>query len=446
MNAESTNSATPSSRRRHVRLLIVAAIVIVALVVAIPWGAYRFTHSISSDAFIETHLVNIAPQVGGAVVEVFVQEQDLVKQGDLLARIDPLSYEREVQLARSRLIVAEATLAKSRVDLRLLTDEVPKQVIVAEKKHSAAISRASEAEQSLELADRNTQQGVDAARGAVAAAKATLVLGQEDFKRYQSLYKDGSVSERRFQEATQAVDTAAANLKTAEGKLGQAEAQRSQVAVIKQGLAAANHTAEEAAAGVDLAKLQKFAIEAKQREVTERESAVGAARSALKVAETSLHYTRVVAPYDGVIARKWRHLGDYAHTGDPLFSMYNPDLKYVTVQLEETSLEGVAPGNFVDVQVEAYSQPFRGRVLWIGSATSGNFSLIPRDISSGEFTYVVQRVPTRVAIERDDRWSLLRPGMSARVYIEHGAGDPVWAAQALQREAKTEQLQKMAPQ
>jgi membrane fusion protein (multidrug efflux system) len=168
----------------------------------------------------------------------------------------------------------------------------------------------------------------------------------------------------------------------------------------------------------------------------EREQILEKARRSVTLARTNLEYTEVRAPYDGVIARKWRHLGDYAGTGEPIFSMYNPALLYVTVHLEETLLEGVAPGNWARLDVDAFSEPFRGRVLWIGSATDGNFSLIPRDVSSGEFTYVVQRVPTRIAIEKDDRFSQLRPGLSVTVTIDHGPGDPDWARNALLEEAR----------
>ena len=101
--------------------------------------------------------------------------------------------------------------------------------------------------------------------------------------------------------------------------------------------------------------------------------------------------------------------------------------------------------HFADLHVDAFRRPFSGRVLWVGSATGANFSLIPRDVSSGEFTYVVQRVPTRIAIERDERWPQLKPGLSVTVAIEHGQGDPAWAAEALRREAAIEGLTEMHP-
>ncbi|MBX3413985.1 MAG: biotin/lipoyl-binding protein [Pirellulales bacterium] len=431
--------------RRHKVSLAVSACALVAVVALFPWIVHRYTHSITKDAFIESHLINLAPQVSGTVVEVFVQEQDVVKQGQLLARIDPSTYEREVQLNQARLASAVAAFEKAQVDLTLLIEEVPQRIVIAERKLAAARNAVAEAVEQLARVTRNTSDGVVAAGGGVEAARAAYVLGKEDYDRYAALFQEGTVSERRYQEATKVFHASQAELRAAEARLGQAEAERRQVAIAEQALQAARHVAEEAQAGVELARLGNVAIEARRKEVTERETAVVEARRALELAETNLGYTRITAPYNGVIARKWRHLGDYAHTGDPVFSMYNPELLYVTVQLEETLLEGVAPGNFADLHVDAYDRPFRGRVLWIGSATSANFSLIPRDISSGEFTYVVQRVPTRIAIERDERWHLLKPGLSVTVAIEHGEGDPEWARRALEEEARIEQLGKPTP-
>jgi len=79
------------------------------------------------------------------------------------------------------------------------------------------------------------------------------------------------------------------------------------------------------------------------------------------------------------------------------------------------------------------SSPFRGRVVWINKSTGAQFALMPRNVVSGEFTKVVQRVAVRISVERDERWPQLRAGLSARVTIEHGVGDPAWAAEEARR-------------
>ena len=141
-------------------------------------------------------------------------------------------------------------------------------------------------------------------------------------------------------------------------------------------------------------------------------------------------FTQIRAPFPGVVVKRYRHLGDFASPGVAILSMYNPDLIYVTANLEETRLRGVAPGNPVELQLDAFAEPFRGRVVWIDKSTGAQFALMPRNVVSGEFTKVVQRVPVRIAIEKDERWPLLRAGLSVRAVIAHGAGDPQWAEQA----------------
>ena len=80
--------------------------------------------------------------------------------------------------------------------------------------------------------------------------------------------------------------------------------------------------------------------------------------------------------------------------------------------------------------MDAFDKPFHGRVVWINKSSGAQFALMPRNVVAGEFTKVVQRVPVRIAIEKDERWPLLRAGLSVRAAIAHGQGDASWAAQA----------------
>jgi membrane fusion protein (multidrug efflux system) len=442
-----SNPAAPvrHSRRWPWAFLIAGLGVAAVLYWGVDWIRFRFTHSISKDAFVDTHLINLAPQVEGDIVEVFVQEQQFVKKGQVLARIDPSIYQREVQVAEAKVATSQAALAKAEADLALLKGEVPQRVLIAEIRLAIAREDETKAADALEMVRTDTESGVSAAKRVVDGTRAKLVLAEQDFGRYQGLFNDGSVSQRRYQEATQIHETAKADLQVAEAKLAQAEANRKQAGIAAQQLQATKHAVREATASVDLAKLGNLQIAAATELVSERTRQVAASQRELDLARINLAYTNVTAPYDAVIAKKWRHLGDYAKKGDPIFSMYNPQLLYVTVHLEETLLQGVQPGNWADLQLEAFAEPFRGRVVWVGSATGANFSLIPRDISSGEFTYVVQRVPTRILIEQDERWPQLKPGLSVRASIEHGTGDAAWAADANRRLAVLESVQEQKP-
>jgi membrane fusion protein (multidrug efflux system) len=219
-------------------------------------------------------------------------------------------------------------------------------------------------------------------------------------------------------------------VKASEARLGRAQAAEKKVEAVRQAAVAAAHQTQKAEQALGLAQTRRLEITEAERQVETRKQQVGEARRALDVAKTNLRYTRIVAPFPGVVVHLYRHLGDHVPAGTPVLSMYNPELTYVTANLEESKLEGVAPGNPVRLDVVAFSKPFRGRVVWINKATGANFALVPRNISSGEFTYVVQRVPVRILVEKDERWPHLRAGLSVTVAIEHGPGDPEWAKKA----------------
>ncbi|MGZ3336035.1 MAG: HlyD family efflux transporter periplasmic adaptor subunit, partial [Isosphaeraceae bacterium] len=186
----------------------------------------------------------------------------------------------------------------------------------------------------------------------------------------------------------------------------------------------------KAAKGIDLAATGYDQIREIELLVKVKERSVEQARRALEAAENDLAYTIVKAPFPGVVVKRYRHLGDFVAAGSPLLSMYNPELLYVEANLEEDRLPGVEPGNPVGIELYAFAEPFKGRVVWVNKSTGAQFALMPRNVVSGEFTRVVQRVPVRIQIERDDRWPQLRAGLMATVAIAHGPGDAAWAAEA----------------
>src|SRR5205085_3505376 len=98
------------------------------------WIEYRGTHSITDDAFVESHIVIIAPElVSGRIVRLLVEENDRVEQGQVLAEVGPVPYGDKVDLARSKLDAAGAELARQRADLGRVRKEVPIQIEIARR-------------------------------------------------------------------------------------------------------------------------------------------------------------------------------------------------------------------------------------------------------------------------------------------------------------------------
>jgi membrane fusion protein, multidrug efflux system len=441
--APPANTSAPSSEmpwnRNAKRFWSIALVAVVAIVLIAWWVIERATTSITDDAFIEAHIVNIAPEaVSGHLVRYLVDENDRVESGQLLAEIDPVPYRDQVDVARSKLDGAQAELRRQQAALDRLKQEVPIEIEISRRTHAAAQADEARAKEALKLTIDSVEKGVDEAQAGLAAAAAELVLAQEEYTRFSTLYKQDAVPLRRSQEVTRTRDAADAQRRLAAAKLAKAEAERTQIEVARRTLEAAEKTAQKAAKGVDLAETGNAQIREMELLTAVKKENVTEARRALTSAEDELKYTQIHAPFPGVIVKRYRNLGDFASAGVPILSMYNPDLTYVTANLEETRLRGVAPGNAVELQIDAFAEPFRGRVIWIDKSTGAQFALLPRNVVSGEFTKVVQRVPVRIQIEKDDRWPQLRAGLSVRAIIAHGKGDPEWAARAAREMADIE--------
>ncbi len=431
--ASAPSALTPAHNvaKRPWVIAVLSVLVLVVVVLLARWGFIRVTSSITDDAFIEAHIVNVAPQaVSGHLVRYLVEENDHVEQGQLLAEIDPVPYRDQVELARSKVDAAEIDLKRQQASLDRLKLEVPIQIEISRRTLAASHADQARAKEALKLTIDSVEKGVEEAQAGLTAAKADLTLAEQEYVRFSTLYKQDAVPLRRSQEVTRSRDAAEAQRRLAATKLAKAEADRTQIEVAKRTLEAAEKSTQKASGGVDLAETGNAQIKEVELLTALKKESVVEARRALTSAEDQLKYTQIRAPFPGIVVKRYRHLGDFASAGVPILSMYNPDLMYVTAHLEETRLRGVAPGNSVDLEVDAFSEPFRGRVVWIDKSTGAQFSLLPRNVVSGEFTKVVQRVPVRIQIEKDDRWPNLRAGLSVRAVISHGAGDPEWAKHA----------------
>jgi membrane fusion protein, multidrug efflux system len=288
----------------------------------------------------------------------------------------------------------------------------------------------SKAKLALRLTTDDVDKAVEEAQAALDAAKADAVLAEQEFTRFTSLFKKDAVPLRRSQEVTRARDAAVAQQKAAEAKLANAESNRMKIDSATRDVEVADATHQKADSSTALAETGYAQIHEAELLTAVKRDSVEEARRSLQAAEDQLKYTQVRAPFPGVIVHRFRNLGDFASAGVAILSLYNPDLLYVTANLEETRLSGVAPGNTVELEIDAFEKPFAGRVVWINKSTGAQFALMPRNVVSGEFTKVVQRVPVRIQIERDDRWPMLRAGLSVHVSIAHGPGDAAWADSA----------------
>src|SRR5262245_15760171 len=417
----------------------VAGILTAAVFFGARWWSYRGSHSITEDAFVEAHIVNVAPEmVSGRLVRFLVEENDEVQQDQVLVEVEPIHYRDQVEQARGKLDLAEAELKRQEAGLEKLKKEVPLQIDVARQTLAVAQTDVERVKSTLTLTTDEVNKGIDEARAAVELAKANLTLARQEFDRFVQLAAQDATTKRRAQEVTRAHDGAKAELRLTEAKLAKGEAARTRIEVVRRDVEVAQALVTKAEKALDLAETGYDQIREVELMVATKKEIVNDAQIALDSAEHVLEFTLVRAPFPGIVVRRYRSLGDFVSAGTPILSMYNPELLYVTANLEETRLQGLAPGNPVELRLDAFDQPFRGRVIWINKSNGAQFALMPRNVVAGEFTKVVQRVPVRVWIESGDRWPLLRAGLSAHVVIAHGDGDLAWAERAAKEMAEVE--------
>jgi membrane fusion protein, multidrug efflux system len=238
---------------------------------------------------------------------------------------------------------------------------------------------------------------IDQAAAAVPRAKADLTLARQNHDRYQRLARDDFASEQRFQTAT-------ADLKKAEAGLAEAQA----------ALASARN--------------QSAVLEA---ELTKAEAERRQAEASLELARTDLERTVIRAPEAGVIGNKGVRVGELVRPGDQLMALVPLPQVYVVANFKETQLDRMRPGQPVELEVDALPDTrFEGRVESFAPATGSEFSLLPPENATGNFTKIVQRVPVRIAVPVDSPLAgLLRPGLSVVASVDtRSAGETTAAA------------------
>ncbi|HEX5453088.1 MAG TPA: HlyD family secretion protein [Stellaceae bacterium] len=332
---------------------ILAIVVIVLLVGAGAgwrwWHVWRFQQS-TDDAYVQSDVTVISPQVEGYIKEVRVADNQAVAVGQVLFAIDDSDFKAKVAQAEAAVATEEAAV-----------DAFDSQ---------AELQRAM----------------IGQARAEVAAAEAELARAQRDYQRYKALMSSDYASRQRFETA-------------------EADAQKAAAAVAQKQAAL---VAAQAQLGV--LKSQRDQEKAKRQQ----------ARANLQLARNELDHTVIRAPIAGVAGNRAGRVGQYVKPGTQLMSLVPlPDV-YVTANFKETQLTHMRPGQPAEVDVDAYpDRPIRGRVESFAPASGAQFSLLPPDNATGNFTKIVQRVPVRIALpEGGPLAKLLRPGLSVTVTVD----------------------------
>jgi membrane fusion protein (multidrug efflux system) len=303
------------------------------------------THVSTDDAYTTADVHQISSRVAGTVTEVWVADNQRVKAGNLLVKLDTSDYEVALESARAGL------------------DQARANVLQAE----AALTKA---QAGIGQADAQVAQ----ARAQTSAADANQQLAGVNYDRESTLYKGLVVdksdldSTRGSRDATKGdFDAAKANTQAAEANSG-----------------AARSAEESSAAQLVVAQTQ-----------------VETAQANVNYATLQLSYCWVIAPCDGQVSQKTVETGQSLSSGQALMAVTENDV-WVLANLKETQLEHVRVGQRVKLVLDTFPKhPFTGRVNSIEAGSGATYALLPPDNATGNFTKIVQRVPVKLTFDRD---------------------------------------------
>ncbi len=386
----------------------IAAAVVVLLLAA--GGFYYWTElqkvESTDDAQIDGHIIAISPRVSGHVLQVLVEDEQVVKKGDALVRLDPKDFEVAVAKARADLEDATASLETSRTDVPLTTMTTSSTLTGAKSARQDAAAFVAYAQRQLAVA----QAKLVSAQANVKVAEANSLRNEQDVNRYKMLVAKDEISKQQYDQAETALAASRATIDAQ--KAGVMEAQQSmqaaEVAVeqAKAKLAQADASVEAAMTGPEQISMTKSRVQTAQAKVAQQ-------RAALDQAELNLSYVTISAPADGVIGKSGVNPGQNVESGQEMMALVPLDDLWVTANFKENQLRTLKSGQKVNIKVDANGREYKGRVERVAGASGARMSLLPPENATGNYVKVVQRIPVRISLDPGQNQDhALRPGMS----------------------------------
>jgi membrane fusion protein, multidrug efflux system len=317
-------------------LIVVGVVVLVGAVIAIIFWLARRNEVRTDDAYTDGNAVMMAPKVSGYVVALNIDDNQHVRRGDLLLRIDPQDYLTARQQAAAALELARAQLKSAEEQLRIARVQYPAQLI--------------------------------SARAQAQAAAASLDQAQRQYVRQHEVDRRATTQEN--------IDTSTSQQRTAQANLRGAKAQ------------------------VAVAELVPEQIRQAVSAVEERNAQIAQAEAQLAQADLDLGYTEVRAPSDGFITLRSVHRGDYVPVGATMFFIVTPQVWVTANFKESDlgRMRPGDPVDIKIDAYSGYA--LSGHVQSIQYGSGSRFSAFPAENATGNFVKIVQRVPVKIVIDR----------------------------------------------
>lgn len=347
---ESPQSAGKARRNRRIILILAVLVITVGVLWFVRYESYGKYQQSTNDAYIQADGITVSPKVSGYVERVFVNENQEVKAGQPLVRIDPRDYRAQAAQAQAQIALAAAAGAGVQAQIR------------------------------------EQQAAIQQAEAQLLAAQADADFANSEVARYQPLAQSGAEPRERLSQLRNQAAQANARLTAAHAGLTSA---RDRVATL-------------------------------QTQIRQAEAQGQAARAQLSAANTDVQATVLRAAANGRIGDKTVRQGQFVQAATRMMTLMPTDQLYIEANFKETQLGLMRVGQPVSVEVDALpGVEIPGTVASIAPGTGAQFSVLPPQNATGNFTKIVQRVPVRIAIHAGpETRKLLVPGLSVDVSVD----------------------------
>jgi membrane fusion protein (multidrug efflux system) len=380
-------------REHPIRFIVLLMVLAAATVGGVRFWNYLDSYESTDDAQIDGDIYAVTSRIEGTIKAVYVQDNQIVKAGQLLVELDPRDY--EIALDQTK-----AALTESRSLVAVARPNVPITSVTTETTLSTSVTDIAETRAAVAGAQRDYESAVADTR----KAEADSIKAQADLARYKQLIAKDEISQQQYDQAEAAAKSAIANV---DAKRATAEANARSIEEAQARLE------QSQTRQVEAQRNRPQQIEIQNATVKSREATANRQQTLVDQAALNLTYTKIVAPIDGVIGKKNAEPGQQVAPGQQLMADVPLNDIWVTANFKETQLKRMRPGQRATIHVDSYDKNYEGYVESVAGATGARFSLLPPENATGNYVKVVQRLPVRIKIkEGQDPNHELRPGMS----------------------------------
>ena len=360
--------------------------VFVLLIIGSVYALYRYIsftdNYVSSDAvFIKSDtLTNLSFQLPGKIEKIYVNEGDKIKKGEILAKLDT----KDLQIQKKELNFSIRALNN---DINSLC--LQKQKLKNDINYNVAL---------INNEFNKLKKNIKAFEFNIDALNVKLKKAKKDYERFSKLYNQKRISKEKLENIQTVYFSLNDKIKANEEKLKALNLEKNSLEIKKNLILNKKN---------DIKKLQKIILSNKNR--------LKALKEKLALVNQNIKDSYIYSPFSGRVAKKFANSDEVVPAGRMLLSVVNLKNIYVLDLLEEKKLKGIKKGSRVKIHIDALDKNFNGYVSKILPASASTFALVPRDISSGEFTKLQQRFYVRIRFNKVPE--NVRVGMSGEVTI-----------------------------